>query len=206
MNISERVLRRYKIAGDPRLMGYGVPKGTPEVKPEGTDLVMFPWEMQTARGMSYGLVAFMGKQSRAFHNYSYGTRKQDRDKAMDELIENRKAHFKRKEDERAEKKQFTTGLFYGDILYTSWGYDQTNVDFYEVVEVVGPKMIKVREVSKKIVTGDGFSDKVVAVPGKYVGPEIKAMVGMGDRAKIEGHGASKWDGKPVYQTGAYGGH
>ena len=206
MTIAERVLSRFKLAGDPRLMGYGIPKDTPEIKPEGTNLVLFPWGMDGAKGKSYGLLAFMGKQSKAFHNYTYGSRKHDRDKAMEQLIENNRAHHKRKEDEREEKKQFRTNFFFGDILYTSWGYDQTNVDFYEVVEVNGPKKITVREVAKKTVSGDGFTDRVVAVPGHYVGPEMSAMVGLGDRAKIEGHGASKWDGKPVYQTGPYGGH
>ena len=29
------------------------------------------------------------------------------------------------------------GLKVGDVLRSSWGYDQTNVDYYEVVELVG---------------------------------------------------------------------
>lgn len=34
----------------------------------------------------------------------------------------------------------------GDILYTSWGYDQTNVDFYQVIRVSG-KNAWIREIS-----------------------------------------------------------
>jgi len=29
----------------------------------------------------------------------------------------------------------------GDILYSSWGYEQTNVDFYQVIEVKGKSLI-----------------------------------------------------------------
>lgn len=187
-------------------MFYSIPKDTVEIRPEGTDLVLYPYERMGEKGLNYGLLAFMGKQSKAFHYYTYGTRKHDRDRAMEQLIENRKAHFQRKLDERARKKEFTTTLVPGDVLYTSWGYDQTNVDFYEVTKVIGGQTVAVRAVEEKVVSEDAHSEKVVPVPGKFVSPEMRVRVGIGDRAKIEGQSAHKWDGRPVYQTGPYGGH
>jgi hypothetical protein len=41
----------------------------------------------------------------------------------------------------------------GDIFYSSWGYDQTNVDFYKVVSKTAKKVI-VREVKSERVGGD----------------------------------------------------
>lgn len=39
------------------------------------------------------------------------------------------------------------GVKVGDIFYASWGYDQTNVDFFQVVALVGKTSVRVRGVS-----------------------------------------------------------
>lgn len=51
----------------------------------------------------------------------------------------------------------------GDIFYTSWGYDQTNVEFYEVVAVT-PASVKVQQVASKL---DESGRGVVPVPGEF---------------------------------------
>lgn len=38
------------------------------------------------------------------------------------------------------------GVQVGDIFSASWGYDQTNVDFFQVIELVGALSVRVREV------------------------------------------------------------
>ena len=42
----------------------------------------------------------------------------------------------------------------GDFFVCSWGYDQTNVDYYKVISLT-PKCVKVQEWSKQIVQGAG---------------------------------------------------
>lgn len=42
------------------------------------------------------------------------------------------------------------GVAVGDIFYSSWGYDQTNVDFYKVVGLT-PKGVRVQEWEAKVV-------------------------------------------------------
>ena len=44
-----------------------------------------------------------------------------------------------------------------DVLYSSWGYDQTNVDFYQVLKVT-PSGVYIRE----------LVDKVTATPGAFM--------------------------------------
>jgi hypothetical protein len=41
-------------------------------------------------------------------------------------------------------KQITAGT----VLYSSWGYDQTNIDFYQIIEV-NAKSIKIRRIASK---------------------------------------------------------
>lgn len=38
------------------------------------------------------------------------------------------------------------GVKVGDLFCASWGYDQTNLDFFQVVELVGTQSVRVREV------------------------------------------------------------
>lgn len=53
----------------------------------------------------------------------------------------------------------------GTIFYTSWGYEQTNVDFYEVIHSTA-KMVTVRELEKATAEDNGqFTGR--AVPYRY---------------------------------------
>ena len=61
----------------------------------------------------------------------------------------------------------------GDCLYQSWGYDQTNIDFFEVVAVL-PKSVKIRPISQIMVDGsEGFMcENVKPDKGNYTGEAI----------------------------------
>lgn len=56
----------------------------------------------------------------------------------------------------------------GDIFRMSWGYDQTNVDYFQVVGLT-PKGVVVREIDHEKVEGtEGFMcSKVRPVPNKF---------------------------------------
>jgi hypothetical protein len=51
---------------------------------------------------------------------------------------------------KAEKKN-KYGVKVGDIFSASWGYEQTNVDFFQVIALVGECSVRVREVYPKMV-------------------------------------------------------
>ena len=42
------------------------------------------------------------------------------------------------------------GIKKGDVFVSSWGYDATYHDFYEVTEVIGKKRVKVKELATKM--------------------------------------------------------
>lgn len=68
-----------------------------------------------------------------------------------ERYENDKSE--RRAGAKGNKEIAVAGVKVGDIFYTSWGYDQTNVDFYQVVKISGLK-IQVREIwGEERVTG-----------------------------------------------------
>ena len=58
----------------------------------------------------------------------------------------------------------------GDVLKCSWGYEQTNVDFYEVVKAT-KAMVTVRKIASKAWSEAGYSSMagfVVPKPGEFL--------------------------------------
>lgn len=43
------------------------------------------------------------------------------------------------------------GVKVGDLFYTSWGYEQTNVNFFQVIALVGTSSVRVREVYPEMI-------------------------------------------------------
>lgn len=170
------------------------------VEPEGTDLAIWVWE----DGDRYMGIAFQGKSDKPLWHYRFRD-DAGRQREINQTIAARKSTLKYKADRLQERKEFQHDIKVGDIFYTSWGYDQTNVDFFEVVALKA-KAVVVREVASKTVREERGADYVAAVPGAYVGPPMTKVPQMGNSLKIDGHHASRWDGKPKYETAAGFGH
>lgn len=49
------------------------------------------------------------------------------------------------------------GVKVGDLFSSSWGYEQTNVDFFQVVALVGDSSVRVREVCPRMIDEKGIS-------------------------------------------------
>jgi len=64
----------------------------------------------------------------------------------------------------------------GDLMYDSWGYDQTNIDFFQVVEV-GKKSVKVRKISQNYVKSAGMDCEYVSpAVDQFISEPILKMV------------------------------
>ena len=66
------------------------------------------------------------------------------------------------------------GVKVGDLFVASWGYDQTNNDYFQVIALCGKSSVRVREVHPEIVSSSPVSpmseDRVVAVPKEILPP------------------------------------
>jgi len=107
-------------------------------------------------------------------------------------------------------KHQASAVIVGDIFHSSWGYDQTNCDFYQVVKTT-PKMLGLRKIDKKLVKGRGGSTEYyMPEANKFVGPVLRKKLGEYQGkpyVKLTTYSsASKWDGKPKGQTGGNYGH
>lgn len=46
------------------------------------------------------------------------------------------------------------GVEVGDVFYMSWGYEQTNVDFYQVVELIGQQSVRIVHVHPDVIKSE----------------------------------------------------
>lgn len=65
----------------------------------------------------------------------------------------------------------------GDIFRCSWGYDQTNIDFFECTKVIGA-MIEVRPISQMSEENGFMSGECVPCQGSYKGDPMRKKVKM----------------------------
>ncbi len=99
----------------------------------------------------------------------------------------------------------------GDIIYNSWGFDQTNIEFYQVVRMTNKKLV-VSQISSESVEGSllshGMADEVTAVKDNFLDEQVTIRL----TVRVNQHGSpylvggpsyycfSKWDGSPKYRS------
>lgn len=127
--------------------------------------------------------------------------------AIDSIKSNEEKIAKRKQA----RKEFINPAKIGDILESSWGYDQTNIDYFQIVGVKG-KSVVIREIGFESKESAGVWATYHVTPKKdgflKDSPELLRRVRpstyTGDATysvKVdECRTAYPWDGKPGYQT------
>lgn len=98
-------------------------------------------------------------------------------------------------------------LTVGTVLVHSWGYDQTNVDFYEVTAVIGAATVEIRGIKgEKHHTGD-MNGRCVPCPGEYIAAARRCRARPDGSVKVSDSGhaypaeiVGQVQGKPVYRS------
>lgn len=80
----------------------------------------------------------------------------------------------------------------GDILYHTFGYDETHVEFYQIVEVL-PASVRVRKIGQKV--ADNTQSTWCS---EYRLPVVDNFLGEPELKRNPLSGLWKWDDQPVY--------
>jgi hypothetical protein len=85
------------------------------------------------------------------------------------------ARAARKETQKQKAVELAANVNVGDIFVSSWGYEQTNVDFYQVIEKPSASTVIVRKIAAATVDGsEGYMYRNVrAVPNAFIGAPMK---------------------------------
>lgn len=124
------------------------------------------------------VIAYSGKRSK--HDAHYTMR--DRAQALQwagEYLGKLQGAARRQAERRAEqavKRAVGHKLQAGDVLRCSWGYEQTNIDYYEVTRLIGKRMVEIRKIGAESIESGGMTGECVPRPGHYIGEPMRKTV------------------------------
>jgi hypothetical protein len=183
----------------------------PNVEPEGTDLSIWTWEEE---GRQLFGIAFQGSSQKPLW-YNRFRNEDEMQTHIDNTVAKRLEHFQAKSERAGERKSagarpnpFTVG----DILVSSWGYDQTNVTFYAVTKATARTVELVILLNRVVERHPLYGAKVVP-EHPTLGRQLrrwgttrnlrKTVSFEGGRPSVavaHYNRAYLWDGKPKTQT------
>lgn len=149
-----------------------------------------------------------GKQKNPFSHYYYPTEER-RVEAIQRSKDSTDKQLKWKEEAKAERKSFKPEVEVGDIYVASWGYEQTNIDYYQVIEKVGKCTVKIREIAGTRVEDSMYSHGMACemMPEKDSflerGEVMQKRVGKYGITIDSVRSASKWTGGSNYCSWYY---
>jgi hypothetical protein len=167
-----------------------VPKNATPFDCGDTDAAVFLYDVPGLKlngQRALGAIAFHGKANKPDWNYTFKTEER-RAACIAEFLARRRSHA----EYRAKKKTERSAphpLVIGAILHTSWGYDQTNVEYFEVTRIVGPHTVELRELAQERSETGFMSGKCKPIPGKYLSPRYdgdETGVAIVRRARADG--------------------
>jgi hypothetical protein len=166
-----------------------IPTGsTPERDPE-SDAIVYLYATRDRRPAA---VAFVGRQTRPRWHYSFPS-EASRRREIDRLFAERRPAAKY----RAERAKAHT-LQRDAILVCSWGYEQTNVEFYQVIRAL-PASVELRRIqSNRLEAGaQGMQGTCTPIPNSFIGEPKRYRADGTNSVKIADRiRASPWDGRP----------
>lgn len=157
---------------------------------------------------------YKGKQGKPWQHYAARNEEEARthiSKYLSQLRDGLAVMRARKAADKAAKASLVAAecLPVGTILFHSWGWEQTNIQFYKVVGHPSRTKVEVVQVAavSQGLTGNGMADHCVADPAKEVGKRFRASLAGADSIRMPGTAgyswgrtASKWDGRPLYRS------
>lgn len=141
------------------------------------------------RNGHYFAHAYRGKSVNTTMRYAFPTeaaRARFMERFAASVAETNAARAKR----RDARKAAGHSLRVGDILSASWGYEQTNVDYYQVTRAT-EKSVWVRKVAAQCEQTQHLAGHSVPVPGRFIGEETGPHRASGESATCGYNGATK---------------
>lgn len=188
----------------PRYQNRWIPAGSSPVTLEGSPAIVY--QLETA-GAPYA-IGYRGKQVRPSFHYRFKSAEQRAEYVAKFLAQAKEKAEARAVHEAARLQQmrsFVPNLKAGDVLAGSWGYEQTHVEFFRVLEVKGKRAL-IQELSHRALDGSqGFMSEKVLPGEELVGEPVWRPIMVGDQVNHpKGYTRmGKFDGGAKYSSWYY---
>lgn len=121
-------------------------------------------------------IAFGGKRNKPDWHYRFQDEARLRAK-IDETLRGY-AQSAQIKAERKAKRNAPHDVKVGDVFKASWGYDQTNIDFYECTRVISASTIEIRPIAQDSEETMSMQGECVPMRGAYIGEPMRKRVSM----------------------------
>ena len=144
------------------------------------------------------------RKSKCVYNYRF-SKETDRDIWVERVSAQMRDEITAKAERAQAKKNLVNPYKVGDLFYDSWGYDQTNIDFYQVVRVT-QKSCVVRPIGKVRIEETGWlSYRVRPRKDHFTGDEqtkrVNTFAGSAGPWLGSGyHSMAPWDRESITET------
>ena len=195
-----------------------IPANSTKETRDGIDAEVYLFTNPNPERPNPAAIGYKGKSQKPAFNHYYRN-----EEARAAYVDSFFAEAKRQQDNRAAHNaarkaariEFTHGFKIGDIVYRSYGYDQTNIDFYQITRTTTKTATfrKIRQItSGRAPLGDSW--QTLPDIGNFVtdAPEhtrpVKAPYNKGEKGEIpyasysggSVYNLRQWDGRPLYAS------
>lgn len=170
-----------------------IPAGATKVTPKDKEIQAEVYFYNTAKGEP-ALVAFAGKSQKPVMRFRFSS-EEARAKRMLSFFDGQQKRLEQKKERAANRKNAARGLEIGDVVYTSWGYDQTNTEFFQVTDLIGKRMVELREIASSYEATGYMQGNREAVKDEFIGDPIKRQARNGAVKICDTRSAWLWDGR-----------
>jgi len=139
-----------------------IPANSKAIQDKNSSAIAYTYELD-GRLIAKG---FSGRKGGSDYHLRYKD-SEARTASINRHFEKVQAREQDRKDRAKARASFNHTLVIGSILSASWGYDQTQVNFFQVVELVGKKSVKIRAIRSRIDSQELGSDYVVPVKDSF---------------------------------------
>lgn len=145
-----------------------VPKGAMKITDKQSSAVAYVQTYDSGRVHALGL---FGKAQKPNFHYTFKSVERA-ERHVRQFFQNCREHQANRAQRKEQRTIFAHAAKVGDVYKTCWGYDQTNVEFFEIVEIKGKYAI-LREIAAESISNGSGQDRLMPMSGAFLEPRYK---------------------------------
>ncbi|WP_421805746.1 hypothetical protein [Flagellimonas sp.] len=151
------------------------------VELDGANAIAYTFEALHGDQTDYLAIAFVGKAKK--HSFFYRFKSLERradylSTFLENIKKSNEYKEKRNQEKKVAKNNMANTIHVGTILTGSWGYEQTNREFYQVIEKPSKYKVILRPIAHENIPGTECFDSCSVRPVKdnFTGPAVVKMI------------------------------
>jgi hypothetical protein len=145
-----------------------IPQGSTELVDPASDAAAYIY--RNSKGAPC-VVLYAGKATKSAGHYSFRSNEK-LESAVIDFFSARRRIVAFRQQQTAERNAYKNDYQVGDVLVCVWGYDQTNVNYYEVTESKG-QMVTVHAIAQESKATGWASGQCAPSPGTFIGEPLR---------------------------------